>query len=45
MLFGGSGDIEAAVYLIVGLAAIWTIYLGGKIAGFVEPMVETDTQD
>ena len=32
-LFGGSATVEFGIYLVVGLAALWTIYFGSKIAG------------
>ena len=34
-LFGSWPAVEFAIYLIVGLASLWTIYLGSRLAGFV----------
>ena len=33
ILLGGSPGIEAAVYILVGLAALWSLYLATRLAG------------
>ena len=33
VLLGGIPEAEAVVYLLVGLAAVWTAYLGTRLAG------------
>ncbi|MEF8838192.1 MAG: hypothetical protein V5A18_01660 [Haloarculaceae archaeon] len=33
ILLGASPDIEAAVYLRIGLAALWSLYLATRLAG------------
>lgn len=34
-LFGTWPTVEFAVYMLVGIASLWTIYLGARIAGVV----------
>lgn len=45
LLLGGSPGIAAAVYILVGLAGLWTVYLATRIAGVrieeVTPSPET----
>jgi len=45
ILLGGIPELEFAVYTLVGLAALWTAYLGTRLAGVrVEEMApEADT--
>jgi uncharacterized membrane protein YuzA (DUF378 family) len=48
VLLGGSPEIEALVYVLVGLASLWTAYLATRMIGVsveeITPEPETVTQ-
>ena len=43
-LFGGTEALEFGIYLIVGLAALWTIYLGARLAGYGTSTTKTEME-
>ena len=43
LLLGGIPELEALVYIVVGLAALWTAYLATRLAGVRIDEIEPET--
>ncbi len=43
-LFGGTEFLEFGIYLLVGLAALWTIYLGARLAGLGQTRTQREPE-
>jgi len=44
VLFGGAPAVEFGVYVLVGLASLWTIYLATRLAGVRIDEVAPDSE-